>query len=440
MSTSTTAQAWPAASVLDGAYKKASWHLIPFIFVCYLFNYLDRVNVGFAKLEMLDALKLSNTVYGLGAGIFFIGYVLSGVPSNLILHKIGARRWISVMMIAWGGLSACMLFVNSPTSFYVLRFFTGVAEAGFFPGMVLYFTHWFPTQKRGQVMALFMSAIPISGLIGGPLSGWMLSHFSAGQGGMAGWQWLFLLQGLPTVLLGVGVFLYLNDGIAQAKWLSVEEKSAMQAALAADEQQRAAASNVGQSFGAVLRNGSVWMLGVIYFCIQMGVYAINFWLPSIIKALGFQSAQTVGWLSAVPYLLAAVFMVWAGRSSDKHRERRFHVSLPMGMGLIGLLLAANFSSNALIVMIGLSMATMGALTALALFWSLPAAFLGSAAAAGGLALINSLGQIAGFVSPFLVGWIKDATQSTDMALYILSSVLLIGAILVLRVPAKLVNR
>jgi sugar phosphate permease len=441
MSTSTTsAQAWPAPTVLDGAYKKAAWHLIPFIFVCYLFNYLDRVNVGFAKLEMLDALKLSNTVYGLGAGIFFIGYVLSGVPSNLILHKIGARRWISVMMIAWGGLSACMLFVNSATSFYVLRFFTGVAEAGFFPGMVLYFTHWFPTQKRGQVMALFMSAIPISGLIGGPLSGWMLSHFSTGQGGMAGWQWLFLLQGLPTVLLGVGVYFYLNDGIAQAKWLSSEEKAAMQAALASDEQQRAAASNVGQSFSAVLRNGSVWMLGAIYFCIQMGVYAINFWLPSIIKSLGFQNPVTVGWLSAIPYLLAAVFMVWAGRSADKHRERRLHVSLPMVMGLIGLMMAANFSSNALIVIIGLSMATMGALAALAQFWSLPAAFLGSAAAAGGLALINSLGQIAGFVSPFLVGWIKDATQSTDMALYILSSVLLLGAILVLRVPAKLVNR
>jgi MFS family permease len=441
MSTSTTsAQAWPATAVLDGAYKKASWHLIPFIFVCYFFNYLDRVNVGFAKLEMLDALKLSNTVYGLGAGIFFIGYVLSGVPSNLILHKIGARRWISVMMIAWGALSACTMFVNSPTSFYVVRFFTGVAEAGFFPGMVLYFTHWFPTQKRGQVMALFMSAIPISGLIGGPLSGWMLSHFSVGQGGLAGWQWLFLLQGVPTVLLGAGVFLYLNDGIASAKWLSAEEKSAMQAALAADEQERTAVSNVGQSFGAVLKNSSVWTLGAIYFCIQMGVYAINFWLPSIIKSLGFDNAQTVGWLSAIPYLAAAVFMVWAGRSADKHRERRFHVNLPMVMGLIGLLLAANFSSNPLIVMIGLSMATMGALTALALFWSLPAAFLGSAAAAGGLALINSLGQIAGFVSPFLVGWIKDATKSTDVALYILSSVLLVGAILVLRIPAKLVNR
>ncbi|HWW69856.1 MAG TPA: MFS transporter, partial [Duganella sp.] len=392
MSTSPIAAQQPAPSILEGAYKKAAWHLIPFIFICYFFNYLDRVNVGFAKLEMLDALKLSNTVYGLGAGIFFIGYVLSGVPSNLILHKIGARRWIAVMMVLWGTLSACMLFVATPLSFYVLRFFTGVAEAGFFPGMVLYFTHWFPSQKRGQVMALFMSAIPISGLIGGPLSGWMLAHFSAGQGGMMGWQWLFLLQGVPTVVLGVAVYLYLNDGIAQAKWLSDEEKRAMQGALDDDERQRQATSTVGQSFGDVLRNGNVWMLGVIYFCIQMGVYAINFWLPSIIKSLGYASAVTVGWLSAVPYLFAAVFMVWAGRSADRHGERRWHVSAPMLMGLIGLTLAANFSSNPVVVIAGLSMATMGALAALSMFWALPAAFLGSAAAAGGLALINSLGQ------------------------------------------------
>jgi D-galactonate transporter len=440
MSSSTTAAHRPAPSVLDVAYKKATWHLIPFIFICYFFNYLDRVNVGFAKLEMLDALKLSNTVYGLGAGIFFIGYVLSGVPSNLILHKIGARRWIGVMMVLWGTLSACMLFVSTPLSFYVLRFFTGVAEAGFFPGMVLYFTHWFPSQKRGQVMALFMSAIPISGLIGGPLSGWMLAHFSAGQGGMMGWQWLFLLQGIPTVVLGVAVYFYLNDGIQQATWLDAEEKRAMQTALDDDEKQRQATSTVGQSFGDVLRNVNVWMLGVIYFCIQMGVYAINFWLPSIIKSLGYASAVTVGWLSAVPYLFAAVFMVWVGKSADRHGERRWHVTLPMLMGLVGLTLAANFSNNAVVVIVGLSMATMGALAALSMFWALPAAFLGSAAAAAGLALINSLGQIAGFVSPFLVGWIKDATQSTDVALYILSSVMLVGALLVLLVPARLVNR
>lgn len=436
----TTIASTPGASLLEGAYRKATWRLIPFIFVCYFFNYLDRVNVGFAKLEMLDALQLSETVYGLGAGIFFIGYVTFGVPSNLILHKLGARRWIAVMMMTWGALSACMLFVSTPVEFYVLRFFTGVAEAGFFPGMVLYFTKWFPAHKRGQVMALFMSAIPVSGLIGGPLSGWMLSHFSAGQGGMAGWQWLFLLQGIPTVLLGVAVLFYLNDSLAQAPWLTAEEKTAMQTALDEDEAQRSSGTHAVHSFGAVLRDWHVWMLGFIYFSIQMGVYAINFWLPSIIKSLGFDSATTVGWLSAIPYLFAGVFMVLVGRSADRRRERRWHLSAPLLMALAGLLLAANFSDNVVLVMVGLSLATMGALTGLPMFWPLPAAFLGSAAAAAGLALINSMGQIAGFLSPFLVGWIKDATGSTDMALYILSTVLFIGAMLVLVVPARLVNR
>jgi sugar phosphate permease len=428
------------SATLERAYRKATWRLIPFIFICYLFNYLDRVNVGFAKLEMLDALKLSDTVYGLGAGIFFLGYVTSGVPSNLILHKLGARRCIAAMMIVWGALSACMLFVSTPTSFYILRFFTGVAEAGFFPGMVLYFTHWFPAEKRGHVMALFMSAIPVSGLIGGPLSGWMLSHFSSGQGGMAGWQWLFLLQGVPTVVLGIAALFYLSDGLSQAKFLAPDEKAAMQKALADDEHKRQALSYGGQTFASVLRNGHVWMLGLIYFSVQMGVYAINFWLPSIIKSLGFQSAATVGWLSAIPYLFAGVFMIWVGRSADARGERRWHLAVPMLMALLGLLLAANFSSNPVIVMVGLTFATMGALTGLPMFWPLPSAFLGSAAAAGGLALINSLGQVAGFVSPFLVGWIKDMTHSTDLALYILSGVLLVGAVLVLRVPAKLVNR
>jgi len=268
----------------------------------------------------------------------------------------------------------------------------------------------------------------------------MLEYFSAGQGGMAGWQWLFLLQGLPTVLLGVAVYFYLNDGIAQAKWLSADEKASMLAALEADERKRQAAGHTGQTAGNVWANASVWMMGIIYFCIQMGVYAINFWLPSIVKALGFENAVTVGWLSAIPYLLAGVFMVLVGRSADKRGERRLHLAVPMLMGLAGLLLAANFSSNALVVMIGLTIATMGALSALPMFWPLPSAFLGSAAAAAGLAIINSLGQIAGFASPFLVGWIKDATGSTDLALYILSSIMLAGALLVLRVPSRLVNR
>ena len=425
--------------VLEGAYKKITVHLIPFIFVCYLFNYLDRVNVGFAKLQMLDSLQWSETIYGLGAGIFFVGYVLSGVPSNLLLHKLGARKVIGTLMVAWGTASALLMFVKTPEQFYILRFITGVFEAGFFPGIVLYFTSWFPASRRGRIMGLFMSAIPISGVLGSPLSGWMMESF-AGHGGMAGWQWMFLLQGLPTVALGLLVYVLLNDGIAQAKWLNDQEKSLLLAELEKDEKQRQQSAQTADTFASVLKNKSVWLLGLIYFCIQMGVYAINFWLPTIVKGLGFQTPAMVGWISAIPYLCASFFMVWIGRSGDARKERRWHLSGPLLMGLCGLMLATQAGGNATIAMIGLSLATMGALAGLPMFWPLPTAFLSSAAAAAGLALINSLGQIAGFVSPFLVGWIKDATGGTTVALYLLSAILFVGAMLVLRVPSKVVNR
>jgi sugar phosphate permease len=276
-------------------------------------------------------------------------------------------------------------------------------------------------------------------VLGSPLSGWMMQHF-ADTHGLAGWQWMFLLQGLPTVALGLLVYVLLNDGIDQAKWLNTEEKRLLNAELADDENQRRAINQTSESFASVLRNGQVWMLGVVYFCLQMGVYAINFWLPTIVKSLGFNSPVTVGWISAIPYFFACLFMIWVGRSADARKERRWHLSGPMLLGLVGLMIATQAAGNPVLAIIGLSMATMGALTGLPMFWPLPTAFLGSAAAAGGLALINSLGQIAGFVSPFLVGWIKDKTGSTDVALYILSAVLLLGAILVLRIPARSVNR
>ena len=427
-------------SALQGAYRKVTWYLIPFIFICYLFNYFDRVNVGFAKLQMLDDLGLSETVYGLGAGIFFIGYVLSGIPSNLILHKIGARRVIGTLMIIWGMMSTGLMFVNSATTFYVLRFLTGVFEAGFFPGIVLYFTLWYPASHRGRIMGLFMAAIPISGVIGSPLSGWMLEFFSAKQGGLAGWQWLFLLQGIPTVLLGFVAYKFLSDGIAEANWLSHEEKSLLIAELEKDEKSRPKDAVMSESFASIFRNVKVWILGLIYFCIIMGVYAINFWLPTIIKSLGFQSSLTIGWLSAIPYLFASVFMVWIGRSADAKRERRWHLCISLVMGFLGLIMATQANGSIVIAIIGLTIATMGIMSGMPLFWPLPAAFLSSAAAAGGIALINSIGQIAGFVSPSMVGYIKDVTGSTNVALYILSTGLLIGAFIVMRLPAKLVNR
>ncbi|CAD5201863.1 MFS transporter [Pseudomonas sp. FEN] len=424
-----------SADLKDAVYKRITLRLIPFIFICYLFNYLDRVNVGFAKLQMLDALKFSETIYGLGAGIFFIGYVLCGVPSNLALNRFGPRRWIALMMITWGMLSSGLLFVSTPTQFYSLRLFTGAAEAGFFPGVVLYLSQWFPSFRRGRIMALFMSAIPVSGLLGSPFSGWILNHFGAGQGGLAGWQWMFLLQGIPTIALGIGAFFLLADKFANAKWLTTEERAVLEADQAFDAANKP--KTVSDSLGEVFKNPAIWAFGLIYFCIQSGVYAINFWLPSIIKNLGFADNLVIGWLSAIPYLLAALFMLLVGRSADLRKERRWHLVIPMLMGAIGLLIAVNFATSPAIAILGLTIATMGALTGLPMFWPVPTALLSAGAAAGGLALINSMGQMAGFLSPYLVGWVKDASGSTDAALYVLAAVIVAGSLLALRMTRTL---
>ncbi|MFB8828446.1 MFS transporter [Azotobacter sp. CWF10] len=418
----------------NALYRKVALRLIPFIFVCYLFNYIDRVNVGFAKLQMLEALSFSETVYGLGAGIFFIGYVLCGVPSNLALNRFGPRRWIAVMMIAWGLASTALLLVETPGQFYALRLFTGAAEAGFFPGMVLYLSQWFPASRRGRIMALFMAAIPVSGLVGGPFSGWILNHFATGQGGLAGWQWMFLIQGLPTVLLGVLAIFMLSDGFAHARWLNDDERRLLEADRRADEASKP--QGVSDSFAAVLRNPVVWAFGLVYFCIQSGVYAINFWLPSIIKSLGFSDALVIGWISAIPYLLAGAFMQLTGRSADLSDERRWHLVVPMWMGAAGLIVAVSAAGNPVLAILGLTVATMGALTGLPMFWPLPSTYLSASAAVAGLALINSMGQIAGFVSPYLVGWIKDMTGTTDIALYLLAGLIVLGSLVALRVSRR----
>ena len=419
---------------LEPVYRKITLRLIPYLFVCYLFNYLDRVNVGFAKLQMLDELGMSETVYGLGAGIFFIGYLACGIPSNLLLQRIGARQWIAIIMVAWGLLSTSLMFVTTPTSFYILRLLTGAAEAGFFPGVVLYLTRWFPAARHGRVMASFMSAIPVSGVLGGLVSGWILAHFSLGQGGLAGWQWLFLLQGLPTVVLGVGVWFILSDGVDHAGWLQSEERAALRQALVEDNRSKPAGA--ADSFASVVRNPAIWMFGILYFCIQSGVYAINFWLPSIIRNSGLNDPVTIGVLSAVPYLAATIVMVAVGRSADRLQERRWHLAVPLGLGAMGLAIAAAFADNTVVALCGLTLATAGALTSLPMFWPLANGSLTAAAAAGGLALINSTGQIAGFVSPYLVGWIKDSTGSTQIALYLIAGGMALGLMLVSRAPRR----
>jgi sugar phosphate permease len=418
-------------------FRKVTIGIIPYIFVCYLFNYLDRVNVGFAKLSMLDDLHMSEANYGFGAGIFFIGYIACGVPSNLMLKKVGPRRWLAFIMIVWGSLSAGLMFIHGPLAFYALRFLTGAAEAGFFPGLVLYLTSWFPRARQGRALALFMSAIPLSGVLGGPLSGWILTRFSTGSGGLVAWQWLFLLQGLPTILLGIGMMLLLSDRIEGVRWLSPEEKIALRHALAKDARSRPHPAS--DSFADIIRNPAIWALGFLYFSIQGGVYAISFWLPSIIRSSGFHDPAQIGWLSAIPYVLASIVMIVIGRSADRMRERRWHLGIPMIMAITGLLISAHYSGHASLALVGLALATSGALTGLPMFWPLSNGYLSPGAAAGGLALINSMGQLAGFASPYLIGWIKDATRSTDLALYILAGLMLSGLVVVFSIAPGRVN-
>lgn len=418
----------------EATFSKVTWRLLPLLFLCYVASYLDRVNVGFAKLQMLADLKFSETVYGLGAGIFFIGYFIFEVPSNIILHKVGARLWIARIMITWGIISGAMIYVTTPEMFYVMRFLLGVAEAGFFPGVILYLTYWYPSHRRGKITALFMTGIALSGVIGGPLSGWIM-HSMPGVYGMSGWQWMFILEAIPSLVLGVVIIFYMKDRIRDADWLSETEKQLLESQIKAEASQKAETS-MGQMFA----NPKVWLSALIYFCFVMGLYGVSFWLPTIIKTTGVTDPLNIGLLTAIPYAFAAVAMVLVGRSADKHRERRWHVAIPAFLGAIGLLLSTMYDHNTIVAMAALTLATIGIMTTLPLFWSLPTAFLGGAAAAAGIALINSLGNLAGFVSPYLVGWLKDATQSTNSGMYVLAASLVLGGLLTLTVPARLVNK
>ena len=419
----------------ERTYSKVIWRIIPLLFVCYVVAYLDRVNVGFAKLQMLQDLKFSETVFGLGAGMFFVGYCLFEVPTNLLLYRIGARKVMTRIMVTWGVISCLTMFVTTPTEFYFIRFLLGVAEAGFFPGIILYLSQWFPAERRGRVTALFMTALPMSGVIGSPASGWILQTF-AGVNGWAGWQWLFLLEGMPTVLVGIVVWFYLDDKIESAKWLSSEEKLFLR-----DQIHRDNAQTPDHSFGQAVRNAKVWILGLMYFGVVTGLYGISFWLPTLIKATGVAGALDIGLLSAIPYVVATVSMVLVGRSADRRRERRWHFMVPAVVGGIGLILSATFSHNTAFAIAALTLAAAGVISSLPLFWTFPPAFLGGAAAAGGIALIGALGNVGGFVSPYAVGFMKDLTHSTDGGMYLLAGCVFMSAILAFTtMPARVVNR
>lgn len=415
-------------------YAKVTARLLPFLFICYVAAYLDRVNVGFAKLQMLNDLQFSETVYGLGAGIFFIGYFLFEVPSNIILHKVGARVWIGRIMITWAVLSGATAFVNSPTTFYVLRFFLGVAEAGFFPGIVLYLTYWFPAQRRSRMNALFMIGIPFAGVVGGPLSGWILNAMD-GMQGLAGWKWLFLVEAVPSLVLGVVTIFYLPNSIRGASWLNNEEKQLLEENIAAENTGKA-----DHALSGVFKNPRVWLMAAIYFCCMMGLYGVGFYLPTLIKAAGVKDALDVGLLTAIPYGCAVVAMLAIAKSADRTRERRWHFTVASALGSLGLLLATVYGDNVWLAMAALSLGTAGLLATMPVFWTYPSAILGGTAAAAGIALINSVGNLAGFVSPSIIGWMKDVTQSTNAGMYVVSAALLLGAVLALLQPRSMVNR
>ncbi|EHU2722022.1 MFS transporter [Acinetobacter baumannii] len=422
-------------TVRKSAYRKIAFRLMPFLMLCYFCAYLDRVNVGFAKLQMMSDLQFSEAVYGLGAGIFFIGYFLCEVPSNIVLHKVGARRWIARIMITWGILSGCFAFVQTEWQFYTLRFLLGVAEAGLAPGLLLYLTYWFPSYRRARMTVLWFIAIPISGMIGGPLSGLIMDRMS-GVHGWFGWQWMFVIEAIPTVLVGLLVLAVLKDSVQDANWLTQDEKNLVKQELAQDNQHKEGHGSVKE----FIADKRLWLLAGIYFCVVMGQYAITFWLPTLIRNSGISDNWHIGLLTSLPYMCAIVVMILAGRSGDHFQERRWHLIIPMCAGAIALTFATLFASNLTLSLICLCIAASGVLTASSLFWMLPTNFLGGVSAAAGIAAVNSFANLAGFCSPYLIGWITTNTGSNAIGMFLITAVLIIGASLVLRVPAKLVNR
>ncbi|HAV5933203.1 TPA: MFS transporter [Acinetobacter baumannii] len=422
-------------TIRKSAYRKIAFRLMPFLMLCYFCAYLDRVNVGFAKLQMMSDLQFSEAVYGLGAGIFFIGYFLCEVPSNIVLHKVGARRWIARIMITWGILSGCFAFVQTEWQFYTLRFLLGVAEAGLAPGLLLYLTYWFPSYRRARMTVLWFIAIPISGMIGGPLSGLIMDRMS-GVHGWFGWQWMFVIEAIPTVLVGLLVLAVLKDSVQDANWLTQDEKNLVKQELAQDNQHKEGHASVKE----FIADKRLWLLAGIYFCVVMGQYAITFWLPTLIRNSGISDNWHIGLLTSLPYMCAIVVMILAGRSGDHFQERRWHLIIPMCAGAIALTFATLFASNLTLSLICLCIAASGVLTASSLFWMLPTNFLGGVSAAAGIAAVNSFANLAGFCSPYLIGWVTTNTGSNAIGMFLITTVLIFGASLVLRVPAKLVNR
>ncbi len=416
-----------ADDIAESTLRKVRWRLIPFLFLLYIVAYLDRVNVGFASIDMNRDLKFSDTVYGLGAGIFFLSYTLLEVPSNLLGARFGARVWIARIMFTWGVLSSAMIFVSSPASFYVIRFLLGAAEAGFFPGVILYLTQWFPQRERARAVGLFMTATAMAGVIGAPISSALLRL--DGTWGLQGWQWLFLIEGLPAILLVPVVLSYMTERPADAKWLNTAEREWLVREMEAEQTQ--SAQNI-VTLRAALGSARLWIVSLPYFCIVIAFYGISFWLPQLLQSMSSLGSATIVLLSALPYVAATVGLVVVGSRSDRRRERRWHVATSCLIGATGFVLTALAPATPAIALATLSIAAFGIWGTLGPFWAIPTAMLRGTAAAGGIALVNSIGNVGGFVGPYLMGWIRNATGGFTAGLLTLAAILVLGAVIVLR--------
>ena len=414
--------------------KRVTRRLIPFAFLCYVVAYIDRVNIGFAATQLQRDLGLSDSAYGIGAGLFFLGYCLFEIPSNLILERVGARRWMARIMVLWGVVSMGTMFVTDTTTFYVARVLLGIAEAGFFPGMVLYLTYWIPAAQRARTGALFMMAAPIAMIVGAPLSEALLQL--DGVAGLHGWQWLFLVEGFPAVVVGVMALWVLTDTPEQATWLPAPERAWLSATMRRERE--AVVASQHHSVVRSLASGRVWLLSTIYFLNALVTYGIFLWLPRILRDASGLDGFALSAITAIPFAVALVGMVVIGRHSDRTGERKWHVAACALTAAAGLLVAVTFQSSLPLLVLGFALSQLGQRSVFSVFWAIPPMFLGGAAAAAGIALINSIGNLGGAVGPSVMGWLREGTSSYTAGLLVLVCVLVLEAALVisLRLPGR----
>jgi MFS transporter, ACS family, phthalate transporter len=427
----------PPSHAVGNVYRKITLRLVPFLFLCYVLNYIDRVNISFASLQFRQDLGISAASYGFGVGIFFVGYILFEVPSNLLMQRIGARRTIMRIMVLWGLVSISTLFVTSATQFYVVRVLLGIAEAGFFPGVVFYLTLWFPSALRGRIMSMFVLAIAVSGVIGGPVSGLIMSKM-ADFAGLHGWQWLFLIEGIPPVIVGIVAYFYLNDGPEQATWLDAEEKCFVIDNLAVETAARESARH--GLFRNAARDPRLYAAAAAWFTLAWCGSVINYWSPTIIHNSGVSDTFTVGLLSAVPYAVGAIGMLIINRHSDLKLERRWHYTVSVLAAALAVALLPSAAKNWQLAIALLAILSIGYLAGVALFWSIPTAYLSKTASAGSIALISSIGQCGGLTAPNIIGWTQQATGDFAVGFYTIAFGMVLGTVIMLiGLPARLLR-